>query len=177
MKVLLGVTGGVAAKLTPKIIRAIQKAGHEVKVIATEKSFYFWDTDNLNIEVFTDSDEWEGGLYTRDMPIAHIELRKWADIIVIAPLTFNTLSKVATPLADNLLTCVMAAWEVKKKPIILAPAMNTAMWEHPAVEENIKKLHRWHTMTVVGPISKTLACGDTGKGAMADINDIVRAIK
>lgn len=179
MRVLFGVTGGVAAKLTPKMIRAIVEAGHEIKVIATEKSFHFWDIKDIDsdIEVFVDTDEWVGEQYVKDKPIAHIELRKWADVIVIAPLTANTLAKIANGLADNLLTCVMRAWEVKTKPIIIAPAMNTAMWEHPATSEHIQRLHRWHTMTIVGPISKTLACGDTGKGAMANIDDIVGAIK
>ncbi|MFC1644863.1 flavoprotein [Patescibacteria group bacterium] len=179
MKVLLGVTGGVAAKLTPKMVHAIIEAGHEIKVIVTEKSSYFQEIKDLNddIEVLTDTHEWEGEKYLKDMPVAHIELRKWADVIVIVPLTANTLAKIANGIADNLLTCVMRAWEVKKKPIIIAPAMNTAMWEHPVTDEHIQKLHRWHRMTVVGPISKNLACGDTGKGAMANINDIVDAIK
>jgi phosphopantothenoylcysteine decarboxylase len=177
MKVLLGITGGVASKLSLKMIKALQQKGHEVKVIATEKSFYFWNPSETEVEVFSDQDEWSGDKYTKDMPIAHIELRKWADVVIIAPVTANTLAKIANGMADNLLTCVMRAWETKTKPIVIAPAMNTAMWEHPATQEHLEKISRWYRATIIEPVSKKkLACGDTGKGAMAHIDDIVNAL-
>lgn len=174
MNILLGVTGGVAAKLVPKIVAEIKCRGNRVKIISTRKALYFWNPEDFSDEVFTDQDEWAGIFYTENMPIAHIELRKWADVLLIAPLTANTLAKMANGMADNLLTCVIRAWEIEK-PIIIAPAMNTAMWIHPATQCHLEILNRWYNLRIINPIKKQLACGESGVGAMANIKDIVDA--
>lgn len=191
MKVLLGVTGSVAAKLTYKLIGKLQMAGHEVAAVATKPSLYFWDpscfecsaqlrlgrlkTDDLKI--WQEEDEWPAGGYVKDMPVRHIELREWADILVIAPLTANTIGKMANGIVDNLLTSVAYAWDRKKKPVIVAPAMNTLMWEHPATRHNLERIQGWYPhFEIVMPVAAKLACGDTGIGAMAGIDDIVAAV-
>lgn len=175
MKILLGVTGSVAAILTPKLTAELLK-DHEAQVIGTKHSFYFWDPKLLPVKVWHDEDEWPGTGYIPESPILHIELRKWADILLIAPISANTLAKIANGIADNLITSVVRAWD-KQKPIILAPAMNTQMWKHPATGEHIRKLSCWYSkFAVINPAIKLLACGDFGEGAMADIKLIVSAV-
>ena len=141
MKILLGITGSVAATLTPQLVTALRATGHNVQVVATKSSLYFFDPTALGVRVWRDADEWPGKRYVRDQEIPHIELRKWADVLVIAPLSANTLARIAHGQCDNLLTSVTRAWD-RTKPIILAPAMNTMMWEHPATSEHLAVLHR-----------------------------------
>ncbi len=171
--VLLGVTGSVAAIRTPALYEALKRAGHRVKVVATAPSLYFFDPATLdpvhsltparNLEVvILDEDEWpgrdDGGRYERGDEVLHIQLRRWAEVLVIAPLDANTLAKLANGLADNCLTCVWRAWE-RSRPVVLAPAMNTLMW-----------------LRIVPPQSKRLACDDVGVGAMAEIEAIVQIV-
>jgi phosphopantothenoylcysteine decarboxylase len=209
-KVLLGVTGSVAAIKTPELFAALLQAGHDVKTIGTQASLYFFDPISIDPShsernpdrVILDADEWpgrdQGRMAQRGDFVLHIELRKWADLLLIAPLDANTLAKLAYGMADNCLTCVYRAWDMKR-PIVLAPAMNTLMWEHPATERNLLQVAadvhgftpsllldesdviswinsangRFH---IVPPQSKKLFCGDLGIGAMADIPDIVEAV-
>jgi phosphopantothenoylcysteine decarboxylase len=209
-KVLLGVTGSVAAIKTPELFGALGDAGHSVKIVATQPALYFFDPASIdptrserNAErVILDADEWpgrdQGRLAKRGDYVLHIELRKWADLLLIAPLDANTLAKMANGLADNCLTCVYRAWDMKR-PIVLAPAMNTLMWEHPATRRNLLQAAAdmgapspptelpgdetisWintasHRVHIVAPQSKRLFCGDVGVGAMAEIQDIVAAV-
>jgi len=176
MNILLGVTGSVAATLTPRLVEGLRKRG-DVQVVASRSSLYFWKIADVPIRVWTEADEWQNASYTRGQSIPHIDLREWADVLVIAPLSADTLAKLAHGRADNLLTCVVRAWDLQK-PIVLAPAMNTLMWEHPATEEHLATLRRWHgdRLRIVQPIAKRLACGDEGIGAMALIPDIVNAV-
>ncbi len=207
-KVLLGVTGSVAAIRVPQLYEELKLAGHQVKVAATQAALYFFDPATLdgidspprrNPEVvILDEDEWpgraEGRRYQRDDPVLHIELRRWADVFVIAPLDANTLAKLANGLSDNCLTCVWRAWD-PARPVILAPAMNTLMWENPLTARHLRQLAGegapadldrealvdWINanrplLRLVGPRSKRLACGDVGMGALADVADIVAAV-
>jgi phosphopantothenoylcysteine decarboxylase len=208
-KVLHGVTGSVAALRTPVLYDALKQAGHQVKVIATRPALYFFDPAALDpVEasgpernpavVFLDEDEWpglgEGRRYQRDEPVLHIELRRWADVLLIAPLDANTLAKLANGLADNCLTCVWRAWD-PSRPVVLAPAMNTLMWEHPLTCRHLRQLAEtavpdgldlesllsWlneHSsrLRIVAPQSKRLACGDVGVGALAEVEEIVAAV-
>jgi phosphopantothenoylcysteine decarboxylase len=176
MKVILGVTGSVAAILTPTLVDEITKAGHEVEIVATEKSLYFCEIEDLSVGVWRDKHEWQRQYYVRKSPVLHIELRERADILLIAPLSANTLAKLANGLSDNLLTCVVRAWN-PEKPVVLAPAMNTQMWNHPATAEHLERLTRWiPKLTIVQPIKKMLACGTEGMGAMAEIETIMEAV-
>src|SRR5205085_10070227 len=153
--------------------------------------------------VVRDADGWpgraEGRRYDRDETVLHIELRKWADLFVIAPLDANTLAKLAVGLCDNCLTCVWRAWD-PKKPVVLAPAMNTLMWENPFTRRHLRSLaadagaghtpghldeaqlvaqinDRSKTLRVVAPVSKQLACGDVGVGGLADVAEVVAAVR
>jgi phosphopantothenoylcysteine decarboxylase len=197
--VLLGVTGSVAAVRTPGLVRALTDAGNVVKVVVTGPACYFFDRRELpEGSVFTDLDEWPrraaGEFWQRNDPVLHIELRRWAEVFLIAPLDANTLAKLAYGLSDNCLTCVWRAWDLSR-PIVLAPAMNTLMWEHPQTAGHFQLLARlfrpeapalptagllaWINehlsprLTVAGPIEKVLACGDTGLGAMTEVPELV----
>ena len=209
-RVMLGVTGSVAAVKTPDLYQALCDAGCEVKIVATSPALSFFDpspwrsTTPSELDsgtLFLDSDEWpQERLFRIGEPVLHIELRKWADLLLIAPLDANTLAKVALGLCDNLLTCVYRAWDLTR-PVVLAPAMNTMMWEHPATARHFRQLgedyggsfnlaQRSSSMSqidtaltaiqescpnlrVVGPVSKRLACGDEGVGGMAPVAEIV----
>jgi phosphopantothenoylcysteine decarboxylase len=172
--ILLGVTGSVAAKLTPKLVAALRTLG-EVMVVATESALYFWEIEDTGARLWTEEHEWPGLIYEDDQGVPHIALGDWADILVVAPLTANTLNKMTLGLADNLLTCTYYAWPLEK-PIVLAPAMNTRMWQNPITRHNVLELRSrgWHHL--VEPQAKRLACGTTGIGAMADISDIARVV-
>jgi len=123
-------------------------------------------------------------------PVLHIQLRDWADIAVIAPLSAHTLAKIATGLCDETLTCVLRAWDFgytirNGKPIVMAPAMNTAMWEHPLTRSQLDICQGfWNCdrggeclVKIVNPQVKALACGEVGNGAMASVQDIVQISK
>jgi phosphopantothenoylcysteine decarboxylase len=205
MNVLLGVTGSVAAIKTPALFQALREAGHAVRVVATKASTYFFDPATLSptdgrrdrATVSLDEDEWPGQRYERDDPVLHIELRHWADLFVLAPLDANTLAKLANGLADNCLTCVWRAWDATR-PAILAPAMNTLMWQHPLTARHLRRLAEdaglspptlgeddlaeWINayaprLRIVAPESRRLACGDVGVGAMASVERIVAAVE
>ncbi len=202
-RILLGVTGSVAALKTPELVAALTKAGHEVKVVATQPALYFFDRQQLPQGVLhTDEDEWpkhnRGYHWQRTDPVLHIELRRWAEMLLIAPLDANTLAKLAVGLCDNCLTCVWRAWDLARL-VMLAPAMNTLMWEHPQTIRHLQALAqvfglqprndldadqmvKWineqkhRSLRMIGPIEKALACGDVGQGAMAEVNTIVDTV-
>jgi phosphopantothenoylcysteine synthetase/decarboxylase len=116
--------------------------------------------------------------------VLHIDLRNWADICVVAPLSAHTLSKIANGLCDDLLTCILRAWDFgKSKPVVLAPAMNTAMWDHPLTTMHLNTVKNFggeggnSTVVVVQPIAKTLACGEVGVGALAELDDITFTVE
>jgi len=170
MNILLGITGSVAAKLAPKLQTALQKLG-DVTCVATQSSLNFLSEE---FECLTDADEW--GVWKQEESVLHIDLRRKASILVLAPLDANTLAKMANGLCDNLLTSVIRAWDTNR-PIVIAPAMNTFMWEHPLTAEHIRRISELPCVHVVQPQTKTLVCGDTGVGAMCDIEQIVSKVE
>ncbi len=185
-KVLLGVTGSVAAIYTPNLFNDLRRTGHDVRIVATRSACYFFNpaeiaktsTDEREKSVVTlDEDEWPGAAYQRGDPVLHIELRRWADLLVIAPCDANTLAKLALGITDNCLTCVYRAWD-RTRPIVIAPAMNTLMWEHPATTRHLEQIQAdlGPALRLVAPIEKKLACDDVGIGAMAEHDDILEAI-
>jgi phosphopantothenoylcysteine decarboxylase len=211
--VLLGVTGSVAAIRTPALYEELTRHGHRVKVVATRAALYFFDPAAVGpldpsipgrnkAIVILDEDEWpgrdEGRRYRRDDDVLHIELRRWADLFLIAPLDANTLAKLAAGLCDNCLTCVWRAWE-PNRPVVLAPAMNTLMWQHPLTARQLRQLaadagapaapaelsqdglvdwinRHGPRLRIVSPQSKRLACGDVGVGAMAEPADLAAVV-
>lgn len=198
-KILLGITGSVAAIKTEDLFNAFVKDGHDVKIIATDSARYFFDESKFAKSVFkTDEDEWPNDKYDRGDQVLHIELRKWADLFCVAPLDANTLAKFVNGICDNTLTCVWRAWDFTK-PIVVAPAMNTMMWQHPLTKQHLKFLgtffganhvpghladdelidqinSRSKNFAIVSPISKILACGDTGNGAIAELETILKTV-
>lgn len=175
MNILLGVTGSVSASLTPKLVKALQSLG-EVRVVVTEAATRFLPDKYANrLDVITGNQEdWQPG-----DPILHTDLKNWADVLVIAPCTANTLAKIANGLADNLLTDTVRAWS-RYKPMFIAPAMNVDMWGHYITDQHLQKIKQFAIYTsdpIIPPQVKTLACGDVGMGALANIEDIVAHIK
>lgn len=174
---LLAVTGSVAAIKTPSLIQQFREHGQvDIRIIATQHSQHFFSRDEvaaLGVQILTDEDEWKSWKSLADS-VLHIELRKWADVLLIAPLDANTMAKMAAGMCDNLLTCVVRAWD-RTKPQFYCPAMNTVMWDHPVTREHQSKLSEFG-FREIAPVVKRLACGDYGTGAMAEVPDIVRTV-
>ncbi|XP_052741433.1 phosphopantothenoylcysteine decarboxylase [Bicyclus anynana] len=182
-KIIIGVTGSVATIKLPMLVKSLidlnqteQGYHFEVKVVCTEHAKHFFKTADLppSCSVIDDAAEWDKWQGRGD-EVVHIELGKWANMMVIAPLDANTLAKISQGLCDNLLTCTVRAWDVSK-PLLFCPAMNTRMWEHPITPSQVAALKQWG-YEEMPPISKTLMCGDTGVGAMAEVSSIVTRIK
>ena len=197
VNVILGMTGSVASiKAGELIMRLAYLAGPRVtllKVVATKAAKHFFNWEGLNefwfhhaVEFHSDEEEWRDWKKVGD-PVLHIELRRWADILVIAPCSANTLAKLANGLCDDLLSCIVRAWDFKdpNKRLIIAPAMNTMMWESPFTQKHLETLVELGGGTmddqkrvqIIGPVEKTLACGDVGNGAMASPEDIARLVR
>ncbi|NXX61918.1 COAC decarboxylase, partial [Scopus umbretta] len=174
-RVLVGVTGSVAALKLPLLIAELLKIpGLEVKVITTERAKHFYNAQEIPVTLYSDEDEWQLWKKRSD-PVLHIELRRWADLMLVAPLDANTLAKLANGICDNLLTCVIRAWDLSK-PLLFCPAMNTAMWEHPITAQQVEQL-KGFGYTEIPCVVKKLVCGDQGRGAMAEVWTIVESVK
>lgn len=184
MNILHGLTGSVATTIADKFKFSYDR-NDICKFILTQSAEKFNPhttqpyksqkdvPEYLLFDYFSDIHEWD--IYEKDSKVLHIELVKWADVFVIAPCSANTLAKIANGICDNLLTCVARAWNFDKQ-FIIAPAMNTQMFIHPVTVEHLTKVSSWG-IDVIPPVEKTLFCGDTGIGAMARIEDIVKQIK
>lgn len=173
MNVLIGVTGGVAAYKVCEVVSTLAKTDVAVRVMMTARSQDFVSAVTFaalsRAAVYTDVDFWSA---QQGRPL-HIELGEWADVLAIAPVTANTLGKLAHGLADNLLTNTVLA---SVCPILLAPAMNTDMWQQPLVQRNWARVledARYHS---VGPGAGRLACDRVGTGRMAEPAEIVAQI-
>ncbi|XP_072201585.1 phosphopantothenoylcysteine decarboxylase isoform X2 [Excalfactoria chinensis] len=163
--VLVGVTGSVAALKLPLLISGLLEIpGLEVKVVTTERAKHFYNPQEIPVTLYSDEDEWQ--LWKgRSDPVLHIELRRWADLMLVAPLDANTLAKLANGICDNLLTCVIRAWDLHK-PLLFCPAMNTAMWEHPITAQQVEQL-KGFGYTEIPCVVKKLVCGDEGLAFLA----------
>jgi phosphopantothenoylcysteine decarboxylase/phosphopantothenate--cysteine ligase len=170
MNLLLGVTGGIAAYKSADIVSTAVKAGHEVRVVMTENALRF--VGAATFEGLSDNPVMTNNF---DDAMAHISLAKWADAVLVAPLTANTMAKLAMGLADDALTTVLMAVPAGV-PVLLAPAMNTAMWSHPVTQRNLSWLEALGRYSVIPPVSKRLACGDIGPGGLAEVETIMAAI-
>ena len=169
--VLVGITGAIAAYKVCELIRLFKKNNANVKVVVTPNALNFVTKTTLeslsqnavDIEQFN----------IKEYKPEHIALTDEADIFVIAPASANTIAKMALGICDNLLTSTFCAF---KKPVVIAPCMNTNMWENPAVEKNIETLKN-RGIKVIEPDTGFLACGTNGKGRLADINLIYDTVK
>ncbi|MCF7792359.1 MAG: bifunctional phosphopantothenoylcysteine decarboxylase/phosphopantothenate--cysteine ligase CoaBC [Victivallales bacterium] len=167
-KIVLGITGGIAAYKSAELVRLFKKKGYEVKTIMTSSAREFitpltFQTLSVN-KVYCKMFDYE---YDRD--ISHISLARWADFILIAPASANIIAKIANGIADDLLSTVCLA---SKVPVIIAPAMNEAMWLNPATQQNIETL-KSRNIKIIGPDKGIQACGDNGPGRMLSPEQIV----
>ena len=174
MNILLCVTGSIAAYKAADITSRLTKHGHNVDVILTESGSRIITPLTLQTlsrnKVYMDMFE-----EITPSEVKHISLAKKADVVLIAPATANIIGKIAYGIADDFLsTVVMAA--AKDTPVFIAPAMNTNMYENPIVQDNIEKL-RSYGYRFIEPKESLLACGDLGKGALADVDTIVEIIE
>jgi len=172
MRVVLGVSGGIAAYKAPELVRRLQDAGAEVRVILTPNAARFVSPLSLaavsNHGVIVDQwgDPGRGG-------VDHIELARWAELLVVAPATANILAKFAAGIADDALTTYAIA---HRGEVMVAPAMNTFMLQHPTVIENIDRLRR-RGVAIIEPDSGLLACGEEGAGRLPDVPAIVARVQ
>ena len=166
--ILLGVTGGIAAYKSAEIVRVLKKAGSSVRVVMTQSAQEFITPLTLQAlsgnPVSTDLLDVEA-----EAAMGHIELARWADAILIAPATANTIARLSSGRADDLLSSITLAFD---GPIGLAPAMNQAMWKDERTQSNIKNLER-KEFSLYGPGSGEQACGDVGLGRMLEPSEIV----
>ncbi|KAF2840787.1 flavo protein [Patellaria atrata CBS 101060] len=205
---LLAASGSVASIKIPHIISALSRYRNiSIRLVLTQSASQFLAGQSAEQPslstlgtlphvdgIYLDEDEWSEP-WVRGNKILHIELRKWADLLLIAPLSANSLAKMVYGISDNLLLSVIRAWDTTgevdpmrycissfKKIIIVAPAMNTAMWVQPVTKQHIRVLESdWNVnnggwVQILRPTEKELACGDSGSGAMADWNKIVECI-
>lgn len=168
--VLVGITGCIAAYKSAEIVRGLQKRGLRVKVVMTEHATHF--IDPLTFRSLTHEPVAVGLFDDPSDPIHHISLAEEADCFVIAPCTANVAAKIAHGIADDLLTTTALACTA---PLIVAPAMNVHMYEAPVTQENLSTLVR-RGARIVEAGSGYLACGDVGRGRLADIDEIIVAI-
>ena len=204
--ILLGATGSVATIKLPLITSALAKYDNvSIRIVITASAAEFLQSQSTEQPAFDslrqiphvdgvyhDSDEWAKP-WVRGDKILHIELRRWAHILLIAPLSANSLAKMTMGMSDGLLMSVVRAWDttglvdLRRKRIFVALAMNTAMWRHPITTKQVRVLEQnWDAgedpdedgwITVLRPVEKELACGDVGEGAMMDWREIVDRIE
>jgi phosphopantothenoylcysteine decarboxylase / phosphopantothenate---cysteine ligase len=169
-RIVLGVSGGIAAYKSAYLCRRLREEGAQVRVVMTAEAKNF-----VGAQTFAALSEYPvaDDLFGHDLISPHTELARWAELTVVAPATAATLARLARGLSDEVLAATVIA---AKTPVLLAPAMHTEMWEHPAVVENVSTLigFGYHT---VGPNSGALAGGDDGPGRMAEPEEILAAIE
>jgi phosphopantothenoylcysteine synthetase/decarboxylase len=172
--VLVGVTGGIAAYKAPGVIRRLREAGNEVGVVATEAAFRFVPEETLSIAagagVHTELSWWE-----RSGRVEHVSLARWADLVLVAPASADSMARAAIGLGDDLLSATILAGA---KRVLWAPAMNPEMWRSPATVRNVETLKNWgHRF--VGPAEGLMASAaeEPGVGRLAEEEDILAAIE
>ena len=164
--VLLGITGGIAAYKMCELIRTYRKNGFNVKVIVTPNALNF--VTELTLATLSNNEVYSDNFDIKEYKPEHISLCDEGDILVIAPASANTISKISDGICDNLLTSIVCAFN---KPIVIAPAMNTNMWNNPFVQANIEKLRK-HNYHILEPESGYLACGTEGQGRLCSLDKI-----
>ncbi|WP_370547592.1 bifunctional phosphopantothenoylcysteine decarboxylase/phosphopantothenate--cysteine ligase CoaBC [Gilliamella sp. W8126] len=169
--ILLGITGGIAAYKCPDLVRHLKKAGAQVRVVLTESASHFVAPMTLQA-VSGNAVSKELFDPTAELSMSHIELAKWADLVLIAPATANIIAKMANGIADDLLSTICLATPAK---IVIAPAMNQQMYKAAATQQNLATLES-RNILVLGPDEGFQACGDIGPGRMVEPTTIVESI-
>jgi phosphopantothenoylcysteine decarboxylase / phosphopantothenate---cysteine ligase len=170
MHMLLAVSGGIAAYKACEVVSLAVKRDHQVRVVMTPNATRFVTPLTFRAlsghPVLVDTFQEQTG-----EGIDHVAWARWASVAVVAPATANLLGKLACGIADDAATTMLLALP-REVPVVLAPAMNTAMWLNPVVERNLAWLADLGRFHVVEPVEKRLACGDVGVGAMADPTEV-----
>lgn len=167
-KILLGITGGIAAYKTPELVRRLKDHGADVRVVMTEGAKAF--ITPLTLQVVSGNHVSDSLLDSQaELAMGHIELAKWADLIVIAPATADIIARITAGMANDLLSTLCLATSA---PIAIAPAMNQQMWHAKATQENISTLKQWG-LHIWGPGAGEQACGDIGLGRMLAVDELV----
>ncbi|MFH1367718.1 MAG: flavoprotein [Elusimicrobiota bacterium] len=169
--IVLGITGSIAAYKAPELVRKLKKLGADVTCVLTENGARF--VTPLTLQTLSQNKVYVGMFDPFVWDIEHISLSKKADIIVIAPATADIIARISWGRADDLLSSIVLS--AKKVPVLLCPAMNENMWNHPATQENIKRA-RGYGYRIVQPEEGELACGVRGVGRLADLENIVQRI-
>ena len=170
--ILLGITGGIAAYKSASFARLLIKSGYDVRVIMTASAQAF--ITPLTLQALTGNQVHIDLLdETAELGMGHIELAKWADLLIIAPATANTIAKLAMGIADDLLTTVCLATAA---PILVAPAMNQQMWQHPSVKLNLQTLTDYD-YEIIQPASGEQACGDIGEGRLPEPEQLLEYVQ
>lgn len=170
--ILVGISGGIAAYKIPMLIRLLRKAGAEVKVATTQHALEF--VTSLTLQTLSNHPVYSDVFAAiNEHSTEHISLPDWADAMIVAPATANILSKFATGIADDALTTTFAAF---RKPVVLAPAMNTGMYLSPATQSAIDTLSHRENITVLPTAEGELACGTTGLGRMPEPEALLEAV-
>ena len=169
--ILVGISGGIAAYKIPELIRQLRKAGAQVQVTTTKNALEF--VTSLTLQTVSGHKVYSDVFAAiNEHSTEHISLPDWADLMLIAPATANLLCKMAHGIADDALTTTFAAM---RKPVVIAPAMNTNMYESPATQHAIHQLAQWDNITMLDAASGELACGTSGKGRMQEIDVLLAA--
>ncbi len=171
-KILLIICGGISAYKSLELIRSLKKRGSVVKTILTKSAKEF--VTPLSVTSLSQEKVYDD-LFSveNEAEMDHISLSRWSDVILVAPATANTISKLSAGSADDLASTVMLASD---KDIFLVPAMNVRMWEHPSTKENLNKLKKFGYQ-IIGPNVGEMACGEFGEGKMTEPNDIIKKIE
>ena len=166
--ILLGITGGIAAYKTPELVRRLKDHGANIRVVMTEGAKAF--ITPLTLQAVSGNGVADSLLDTQaELAMGHIELAKWADLIVIAPATADAIARIACGMANDLLTTICLATAA---PLAIAPAMNQQMWHAQATQDNVARLAA-RNVKIWGPGSGEQACGDVGLGRMLDVPELV----
>ncbi|GMM49159.1 phosphopantothenoylcysteine decarboxylase complex subunit [Starmerella bacillaris] len=186
--ILLAVTGSVATIKLPLIVHKLKQLYRKravIQIVATKASTYFFDPSDLpkDIKVWYDRDEWRSRIpYRQGEGVSfmdhqlHIQLRRWADVLLVAPCSANTLAKLTHGICDNLLTSTFRVWN-PEVPVLLAPAMNTHMYTNPVTKRHFDILKKeFPFVEVLKPVEKVLVCGDIGMGGMCEWTEIVQIL-
>lgn len=172
VKIVLGVSGGIAAYKVIDLASKLTASGAEVRTVLTENALHLVGAKSF--EAVTGGPVYTSMWDSDDFKIGHVNLADWTDLIVVAPATANILGKFANGICDDLLsTTLCACWA---KPMLFAPAMNDKMWASPAVQENVKFAGKIGAK-MIGPREGRLACGTEGLGRMAEPQEILEAVE
>jgi phosphopantothenoylcysteine decarboxylase/phosphopantothenate--cysteine ligase len=171
-RILLGVSGGIAAYKAAELARILRREGADVRVVMTRAAAEF--VTELTFEALTGNPV-ALEMFARRTESAHehVELGRWADVFVVAPATADVIAKLALGLADDLLSTTALACGA---PLAVAPAMNSSMWKHPAVQANVETLTE-RGAVIVGPAEGDLSCGEKGVGRMSEPGEIAEAVR